>query len=401
MLRGRDGKGDIAALVFAGEGRVDRERLAAEGEGVAVAPEGGFLISCGGKSRERLWGVGDEGCGADGVDVEGTRGFADDLVGLGVLREGDEGAAGAEDATLFAGDVGDGGAEIVGVVDRDVGEDGKDGVDDVGGVEAATETDLKDGDLGVMFSDMEEGDGSEGLKEAGRVRELAGGDEALGGVIDEEVEAGEVVVGDFGEGVIWPAELDALVDAAQVRGGIERGAVAGGGEDAGEGSGGGAFAVGAGDQDAGEAVLRVAESGAEGAHVGEVEFAARWGQLADAIGRRKYGLALDEFLAEGVEAVNRGGVGHRDIVGDGERRLLGGNRRARGVWGSGPHFPGVSCFPPEVQVNRCSYREAARARRRSCAGGMPGAGAEGVIEAAGGAGEVATRVSASSSQGIR
>ena len=51
--------------------------------------------------------------GADGAEVEGGGGFADGLVGLGVLREGDEGAVGAEDAGLFAGDLGDGVAEVV------------------------------------------------------------------------------------------------------------------------------------------------------------------------------------------------------------------------------------------------------------------------------------------------
>ena len=80
------------------------------------------------------------------------------------------------------------------------------------------------------------------------------------------VDGGSVLGGQDGMG-----ELDALVDAAEVRAGVESCTVAGSGEDGGQGCGGGAFAVGAGDEDGGEAPLRVAECGAEAAHVLEVE----------------------------------------------------------------------------------------------------------------------------------
>ena len=102
--------------------------------------------------------MGDVGGGADGAEVEGRGGFADGLVGLGMLGEGDEGAVGAEDAGLFAGDLGDGVAEVVLVVEGDVGDDGEEGVDDVGGVETAAEAYFEDGDvdrflrLAVLFS---------------------------------------------------------------------------------------------------------------------------------------------------------------------------------------------------------------------------------------------------------
>ena len=85
--------------------------------------------------------------GVDGVEVEFGGGLADGLVGLGVLGEGDEGSAGAEDTCLFAGDLGDGVAEVVLVVEGDVGEDGEEGRDDVGGVETASEADFEDGDV--------------------------------------------------------------------------------------------------------------------------------------------------------------------------------------------------------------------------------------------------------------
>ena len=90
-----------------------------------------------------------------------------------------------------------------------------------------------------------------------------------------------------------------------MRRGVEAGAVAGSGEDAGEGGGGGAFAVGSGDQDGGEGGLRVAERGGEDAHVGEVELAAG-----------SAGCGWGELVAQGVEMVDRGGVGHGAILGD-------------------------------------------------------------------------------------
>ena len=217
-------------------------------------------------------GVGDVGGGADGVDVEGGGYFADGLVGLRVLGEGDEGSVGAEDAGFFAGDFADGVAEVVLVIKGDVGDDREQGLDDVGSVEAASEAHFEDGDADFLLAEVEEGQGGEGFEEAWMVREGGFGDETAGGVVDVEVEAGEVVVGDGGA-----VDPDALVDAGEVRGGVEGGAVAGGGEDAGERGGGRALAVGSGDEDGGESGLRIAEGGGENAHVGEVEFAARRG----------------------------------------------------------------------------------------------------------------------------
>ena len=163
------------------------------------------------------------------------------------------------------------------------------GGDDVGGVEPAAEADLEDGNVGVTLGEPEEGNSGEALEEAGRVREGALRDEAGGDVVDAEVEAGEVVVRDGmeldgaeGGGVVdggvlggdrRRGKLHALVDANEVRRGVEGGTVAGGREDAGEGGGGGAFAVGASDEDGGDCVLGVAEGAHEGAHVGEIELA--------------------------------------------------------------------------------------------------------------------------------
>ncbi len=181
----------------------------------------------------------DEVGGADCAEVESGGRFADGLVGFGVLGEGDEGAVGAKDAGFFAGDLGDGVAQVVLMVEGDVGDDREEGVDDVGGVETASQAYFQDGDVdrlcvgssaGICFisSEVEEGYRGENLEEAGGVGEIAGIDETTGGFVDLKVEAGEVFVGYLGA-----VDLDALVDADQVGRGVEAGAIASGGEDAG------------------------------------------------------------------------------------------------------------------------------------------------------------------------
>ena len=177
----------------------------------------------------------------------------------------------------------------------------------------------------VLLGEVEEGERGEDLEEAGGVGQVAGLDEAAGGVVDLEVEAGEVVVGDLDA-----VDLDALVDADEVRRGVEAGAVAGSGEDARERGGRGAFAVGSGDQDRGEGGLRIAERGGEDAHVDEVELAAGGA-----------GCGRGELVAQGVEMVDRCGVRHGAILGDVagierdglyvDLRRLAGNGRLRGV----------------------------------------------------------------------
>ena len=96
-----------------------------------------------------------------------------------------------------------------------------------------------------------------------------------------------------------------------MRRGVEGGAVAGGGEDAGEGGGGAAFAVGSGDEDGREGGLGVAEGRGEDAHVGEVELAAWRG------GRRGGVKCRSQLMPQGVEMVDGCVVGHGGILGDG------------------------------------------------------------------------------------
>ena len=234
-----------------------------------------------------------------------------------MLRKRDQGASSPEDAGFFAGDFGDGRAEVVLVVEGDVGDDGEEGRDDVGGVETAAEADFEDGDVEVLLGEVEEGEGGEGLEKAGVVGELAGGDEAVGGGIDVEVEAGEGLLGNLEEGLWWYIphlriemwgtrnggglrDADAFGGAGEVGRGVEAGAKAGGGEDGGEGGRGRALAVGSGDEAGGEALLGVAEGAGEGAHVFERKLAAGRG------GR--------ELRGEAEQMVDRRCVGHEDIL---------------------------------------------------------------------------------------
>ena len=101
-----------------------------------------------GKVLRRAWRkVGDEAGGADGAEVQIGCSFADGLVRLRMLGQGDKGAVVSENTGLFAGDLCDGVAEVVLVVERNVRNNGKKGVDDVGGIQTAAETDLQNGDV--------------------------------------------------------------------------------------------------------------------------------------------------------------------------------------------------------------------------------------------------------------
>ena len=136
--------------------------------------------------------------GVDGADVERDGGFADGLVGFGVLRQRDQNAIGAQDAGLFARDLGDGVAELFRVIERDVGDDGEDRLDDIGGVEAAAKADFEHGDIDLGSGKVQEGHGGDGLEEAGRSGQAAFGDELFRCVDDGFEVAAEVVVGDEG-----------------------------------------------------------------------------------------------------------------------------------------------------------------------------------------------------------
>ncbi len=79
------------------------------------------------------------------MDMEGNSCLADGLICFRMLRKGDEGTTGTQNAGFLMRNGGDGGPEPFLMIEGDVGKYGKEGVDDVGGVEASPETDFKDG----------------------------------------------------------------------------------------------------------------------------------------------------------------------------------------------------------------------------------------------------------------
>src|SRR5208282_4292702 len=179
------------------------------------------------------------------------------------------------------------------MVEINGGDDGDLRLDDVGGVEAASEADFVDGEFDLGADEMVEGHGGEAFEEGGVRRELAGGQQLL----DERVDAGErgseIVVVDF-----QAVDANALVDALQVRRGVEAGAGAGGVKDGFEDRSGRSLAVGAGDVDAGDGAVGRAETLGEAGDVFEVEL------LDVRLARRGKLFAEGEKIMDGVVVVH-------------------------------------------------------------------------------------------------
>ena len=160
-----------------------------------------------------------------------------------------------QDAGLLAGDGGERGAELVLVVERDGRDDGERRPrDDVGGVEAAAEAHLQDQRIGRMLG--------EGLK-GGRRRDLEEGDGIAGvGALRAREHIDQLGLADGPRLAVGAGQLDALVEAHQMRRGVDVHALARRLQHGLEVGRGRALAVGAGDVDDGrQAILRVAELG--------------------------------------------------------------------------------------------------------------------------------------------
>src|ERR1035438_244538 len=72
---------------------------------------------------------------ADPAHAEFFGNLAENIIGLGKLREPNHSPAWPQDAGLLARNGGQGRAQPLGVVERDVGDDGEERIDDVGCVE--------------------------------------------------------------------------------------------------------------------------------------------------------------------------------------------------------------------------------------------------------------------------
>ena len=189
---------------------------------------------------------------------------ADEVEDFGGLRgRGEQGPAGTRHGQFLAGDGDQVVSENGAVVEGDRGQDGEVVVPGVGGVVAPAEADLEDRRLHPLGGEEVGGESGEGLEARERPESL--GLEAAGGVVDEGDRLGPAVLVE--EAAV---DLDALALAVQMGGGVEPGAAAGGLEQGRQQAGHRALAVGAGDDDAAEALLRIAAAPQQGAHPGQV-----------------------------------------------------------------------------------------------------------------------------------
>ena len=106
------------------------------------------------------------------------------------------------------------------MIDADIGDDRDDGLNDVGGVQAAAQADLEDGKLHVLLGAEEQSHGGEQLEKARGVRQQGAADQFRGLLIHLSEEPAEVLVGDLGKCAVGRG-AHALVHAQQVRRGVQ------------------------------------------------------------------------------------------------------------------------------------------------------------------------------------
>ena len=154
--------------------RVHAQRLAANGEGVAVARQAFFppfaLRRMGHPSTltsGQLLGWGRVVGRADGVQFQRSRRLTDRLVCLRMLRQRDQRSLRTQDASLLPRNFGNRVAQVVLVVQRDVRNDRDQRIDDVGGVQPAAQTNLKHGDIDLLLRIVEKRQRRQRLEEAG------------------------------------------------------------------------------------------------------------------------------------------------------------------------------------------------------------------------------------------
>lgn len=201
-----------------------------------------------------------EASGVDTADIELHSARTDARVGFRVLAERNEHTVLPQDAGLFRCDLAQRVAQVLHVVHGDVGNDRYRRLDNVGGVEAAAQTDLQNRKLNLLLCEVDEGDGSEQLEEAGIVRELAACHKLLGGAVHQREDASEVFIGDFLKRAFGGrGNADAFIHSQQMRRGVEARAKPCGPCNGRERGTGGALAVSAGDEHGGKGSLRRAQ----------------------------------------------------------------------------------------------------------------------------------------------
>src|SRR5690348_10128526 len=160
-----------------------------------------------------------------GAGVVFEDGAADDVGGFGMLGKSYDHAIRADDAGFFTGDRGEGVAEKGLMVESDVRDYRDAGIDDVGGVEAATHANFEHRDFNAGAREIFEGHGGEDFEKARVPGQFAAREQLAAADLDAGVNFGEFGVGDFAV-----ARLDAFIDANEMRGSVQAGPVSGGGQ---------------------------------------------------------------------------------------------------------------------------------------------------------------------------
>ena len=145
------------------------------------------------------------------------------------------------------------------MIEAEGGDDGHLGMDDVGGVQPPPQAHLQHGDVHPLLGQVEEPQGGGDLEGGDPLDLIHQGPEPL--------HQGHHLV--FADQAI--VDADPLAVGVKVRGGVKRGAVAGGPQDGGDHGCRGAFSLGAGDVDGGIAAMGVAQEGQYPLHAPQVE----------------------------------------------------------------------------------------------------------------------------------
>ena len=178
---GGNGERNIPLLVRSCKWRVDFDRGAQGDHSIGIA-------------RANTRHVGS--C-ANPVHIKLRRHLAKNLVGFRVLRQRNHRSAGAQDSRFFSRDGGDGRAQPFHVVERNIGDNREQRINDVGGIEATAHTHLEHSHIDMVLGEVEKCECGEDLKVAGQLRQAAGKEQLLACIVDAEIEARKIVVGDF------------------------------------------------------------------------------------------------------------------------------------------------------------------------------------------------------------
>lgn len=235
----------------------------------------------------------EEAGGLDDRTMEFACASEDDFARFRMLLGEDDGNSWLQDTGLFGCDFTKRVTQKILVVEIDAGDDGNDRVKNVGGIEAATETDFEDAEFDALTSERFECHGRDAFEIGGVRAEFSRSEEFLDQAVDaRECFRKETIAN------LFAIDANALVDSFEMGGSVEAGSKTGAAKNGFEEGRRRPFAVGASDVGAGVGALGAAEAAGKDGDIFEIEFGS--GRLR---GR-------SEFAAEGEKVADRGVVIH-------------------------------------------------------------------------------------------